>query len=160
MSTVGTSECEVGKIGRKVLDLRHKRKWNRAKLISRIYQLMGEEVLDHINEGWLERLENKRMSKPLSRKMLEVLCNAFDCTPFETSSVMLHADRTMLGTIENRPSKAAEVLNYITGLVYADAREILEQNIGSRQIESLSEEDLFELVLTAFQMVSKHRRRS
>jgi transcriptional regulator with XRE-family HTH domain len=161
MVAVGESEREAEQVGAKIFELRNARGWTRAKLVSRVMWLMDDEGLncDHINEGWMERLENRRVTKVPSRKMLEVLCRALDCTPREWASVMLHANRTLLGASTGPPNKVAEVLNYITSRLYDEAREILEGRIGAREVGDLTEEDMFELVTTALEMVSRHHRR-
>jgi len=156
----GTPEGAVRRLGDEIARLRTARNLSRAKLIARLFDTFEDDdpIFDHISEAWLKRLEKGGMVK-VPRRIVETLCQALGCTPQERVRVLLYADRNVLGSSDKAPDGVAEALNYTIDRLYAEVYDVLADVIGQRRANDLTEQELFELVATALELVLKRCRR-
>jgi transcriptional regulator with XRE-family HTH domain len=160
MAADGTPEPAAKRCGEAIARLRTQRCWSRAQLIVRLYNEIAPDDPSYgsISETWLARLENGRMVK-VPRQTVEALCRALRCTPQERAWVLLHADRSVLADVDGEPSPVAELLTYAMELLYAEAREALAAQLGTREAQALEEQELLEATAAALEAVLERRQR-
>lgn len=154
MAGDGRPEAAAKRFGATIAQLRTRRGWSRARLITRLYSVMDEndDFGDDFGEAKLARLENGRAVK-ISRKLVEKLCQALKCTDMERASVLLAADRNVFtgDALEARPE--AEVLNYVALCLRQEATSILAGLVGERDYADLTVEEVSELATRALKLV-------
>jgi hypothetical protein len=117
-----------------------------------------DPLINVISEAWLKRLENGLTVK-ISRSIIEALCEALRCTARERAHILLHADRSVLIDADE-PSVAAETLNYVMYRLFTEASDILNQLIKEKRVNELDEQEMFEIVKAALELVAEQRHRS
>jgi len=157
MSADGTPELYTKRLGAEIARLRTNRQWSRTTLINHLYdELIAKNISrDGIGEAWLSRLEAGRIVK-VPRDIVEALCHALRCSSAERVRVLLLADRNVLANAE--AAAVAEVLNYVMDRLYQDTSQILNGMIGQRGVDKLNEQEKFELVATALELVIHKQR--
>jgi transcriptional regulator with XRE-family HTH domain len=155
MATDGTPEPAAKRCGEAIARLRTLRRWSRAQLVIRLYDELAPEDPNYnsISETWLARLENGRMVK-VPRLTVEALCRALRCTPQERSTVLLHADRSVLAEHNSTPDPAAEALTYIMDRLYHETYDVIKALIGQRPITMLGEVELLQMTATALDVLA------
>lgn len=153
MPTNGTPEQAVKRCGQEIARLRTRRRWSRPKLIARLYDELdpNDPSVDTISESWLKRLENGDMVK-VPRQILEALCRALRCTQRERARVLLYADRNGLVGAEH-PDAIAEILHYTIIHLYDATHDLLTNLIGQRRADELDDQEMFELIHAALEVV-------
>jgi transcriptional regulator with XRE-family HTH domain len=157
MAGDGNPEYAMRRLGDEVARLRTQRGFARSRLVILIFQELtsADPIADSISEGWLKRLESGRMVR-VDRSTIEAIARALRCSPAERAKLLLHADRSPLGSAE--PDAVAEALTYAMGHVYRETHTILATIIGQRRAAELTQAELMELVLTAAQLISRQNQ--
>lgn len=158
MAYDGTPEVATQRLGSEIARLRNQRAWSRSHLVLRLMRMVDENdpLADMISESWLKRLEDGRIVK-VSRHMLELLCQALDCTDEERVWLLLCADRNPLASENGPPNRVAMLLNYTIHLLHRDAADLLENILQQYNIDDLSEQDLLAIVHTAIEVMTRQR---
>jgi transcriptional regulator with XRE-family HTH domain len=155
MATDGTPEPAAKRCGEAIARLRTVRRWSRAQLVIRLYDELAPEDPNYnsISETWLARLENGRMVK-VPRLTVEALCRALRCTAQERSTVLLHADRSVLAEHDSTPDATAEALTYIMDRLYHETYDVFKAMIGQRSVAMLGEVELLQMTATALDVLA------
>lgn len=164
-----TKEHEKGKSaggsaqqwGKLIRQWRDDKGWARGELIAR-YQKKLEainasyEFSEIPSESWLARVENGR-SVTVSRQQIVVLCEALECTQNQLMTIMLYADRNVFADPDGEVTTEGEVLALTTAKLMRNdvARRVIQQRLQNRPIETLPEDDLFDILLAAISAVRK-----
>jgi transcriptional regulator with XRE-family HTH domain len=159
MAADGTPEPAIRCCGAAIARLRTLRGWSRAKLIARLYDQIDPTapVYDRISIAWLARLEQGRVVK-LSRAMLDALCCALECTPYESIQLLLLADRNVLGCADHAPTPAMLAITYLTAQLYDQEHATISELIGSRSLDAIGDLGLLEIVAASLQKLITRRR--
>ena len=114
MAGDGNPEFAMRRLGDEVARLRTQRGLARSRLVILIFQELtpADPIADSISEGWLKRLESGRMVR-VDRSTIEAICRALGCVHAERARLLLHADRSPIGSAE--PDAVAEALTYALG---------------------------------------------
>jgi transcriptional regulator with XRE-family HTH domain len=155
MATDGTPEPAAKRCGEAIARLRTLRRWSRAQLVIRLYDELAPEDPNYnsISETWLARLENGRMVK-VPRLTVEALCRALRCTAQERSTVLLHADRSVLAEHNSTPDATAEALTYIMDRLYHETYDVFKTMIAQRPVALLDEVELLQMAAKALDVLA------
>ena len=159
MSADGVPEFSTKRLGEEIARLRTARGWSRTKLVNRLFDALTDDSTnrDSIGEAWLARLETGRMVK-VPRGITEALCRALNCTSAERAHLLLLADRNILANSDAEVDPIAETLNYVMDRLYHEANEILSKLIEQHGMGIFAEQEQFELVATALELVLAKQR--
>jgi transcriptional regulator with XRE-family HTH domain len=160
MATDGTPEPAAKRCGEAIARLRTSRRWSRAQLVIRLYDELApnDPNYNSISETWLARLENGRMVK-VPRQTVEALCRALRCSAQERSTVLLHADRSVLAQHDSTPDTIAEALTYVMDRLYHETFDIFEEMIGQRSATLLDETELLQMTAIALDCLAARQRK-
>jgi transcriptional regulator with XRE-family HTH domain len=160
MATDGTPEPAAKRCGEAIARLRTSRRWSRAQLVIRLYDELAPDDPNYnsISETWLARLENGRMVK-VPRQTVEALCRALRCSAQERSTVLLHADRSVLAQHDSTPDTIAEALTYVMDRLYHETFDIFEEMIGQRPATLLDENELLQMTAAALDSLAARQRK-
>lgn len=152
--------ASTSRVGQRVKELREIRKMSRRRLIARTAGEFDpdDSEIETISEDWLKRLELERPAR-LTPAILEALCRALLCSPRERADLFLLAGFNILVSGDSTPGVAAQMINYVSARIYADAEEIIIDGINDRHLADLKEQEMFEIVATALELVIQRGRR-
>lgn len=132
-----------------------------ARTVHYLYQQGCDETeITIVSEEWLKRLEIGRPANT-TPNILDALFRALEYTDHERVNWLLRASYSPLGDSTSADNRVAEVINYVTYLLYKHplAAALIASATADAEADNLTEDEMLEIVAKSLDLVLQHRRR-